>query len=436
MSEQGVKVRNHAPWRVLIWPGGTEIGLELRKALGWSKEVKLFSASADISNHAPFVFAEHFNLPRVYEPGALDALATLVKEQGITHIFPAHDDIVVALAEVADSFPAKVVTSPCATCRIARFKSSTLKHLSGVVPTPKIYAKAEDVGEFPVFVKPDRGQGSFNAARVDSAITLHGRLSEDPTRLILEYLPGPEFTVDCFTDRESGLQYSRGRQRRRIRAGIAMDSRFVEDPRFEEMARAISAKLVFHGAWFFQVKAAADGELKLLELAPRIGGTSGLSRAAGVNLPLLSLYEAERIPVQIAATKRNVEIDRALINRYRQSFDYSTLYVDFDDTLVIHDRVNPDLVKLIYQALNHGVRLVLLTRHDGDLDQSLKHHRLNGLFDEIVHLKNGETKATFITDSNGLLIDDSFSERHAVCSATGIAVMDPSMVETLLDDRL
>jgi hypothetical protein len=35
-----------------------------------------------------------------------------------------------------------------------------------------------------------------------------------------------------------------------------------------------------------------------------------------------------------------------------------------------------------------------------------------------------------------LLIDDSFSERDAVCRATGIAVVDPSMVETFLDDRL
>lgn len=88
MSKQGVKIKSGAPWRVLIWLGGTEIGLELRKALGWSKEVKLFSASADVSNHAPFVFAEYFKLPRVYEPGAFDALAALVKEHSITHIFP------------------------------------------------------------------------------------------------------------------------------------------------------------------------------------------------------------------------------------------------------------------------------------------------------------------------------------------------------------
>ena len=31
-------------WRVLIMPGDTEIGLELRRSLAWSKEVDLYSA--------------------------------------------------------------------------------------------------------------------------------------------------------------------------------------------------------------------------------------------------------------------------------------------------------------------------------------------------------------------------------------------------------
>ena len=429
-------VRPSTPWRVLIWPGGTEIGLELRQALGWCKELELLSASAAVSSHAPFAFVRHFTLPSVHEPGWFEALETRLQEHAITHVFPAHDDVLLALAEVANRLQTKVVTSPVTTCRIVRFKSSTLRYFSGVVPTPAVFAKLEDVGEFPVFVKPDRGQGSFNAARVDDAAQLRALMAEDPSRLILEYLSGPEFTVDCFSDREQGLQYCRGRQRGRIRAGIAMDSHFVEDPRFEEMGRAISARLPFHGAWFFQVKAATDGTFKLLEVAPRIGGTSGLSRASGVNLPLLSLYEAERIPVRIAPGSVKVEIDRALVNRYRLSLDYRTLYVDLDDTLVVRGRVNPELIKLIYQALTRGVRLVLLTRHDGDLEQVLKGYRLYGLFDEVVHLRGGESKAAYVTDPSGLFIDDSFSEREAVRNATGIAVADPSMVESLLDDRL
>jgi hypothetical protein len=65
------------------------------------------------------------------------------------------------------------------------------------------------------------------------------------------------------------------------------------------------------------VKRNQRGELVVLEVAPRVGGTSALSRVHGVNLPLLSLYEAERQPVSILPGSHRVEIDRALRNRIR-----------------------------------------------------------------------------------------------------------------------
>jgi hypothetical protein len=192
----------------------------------------------------------------------------------------------------------------------------------------------------------------------------------------------------------------------------------------------------FHGAWFFQVKADADGELKLLEVAPRIGGTSALSRARGVNLPLLSLLEAERIPIQILASPQDVTIDRALVNRFKPLPSYSALYLDLDDTLILRDRVNPEMVKLVFQALNRGVRTVLLTRHAGDLPATLRQFRIAGLFDEVVHIQDGRPKGDFIREPDAIFVDDSFAERASVHAQTGIAVYDPAMVEALMDERI
>lgn len=55
-------------WRVLVFPGATEIAMELRQSLAWCKEVMLFSAGSPVSNHAPFAFARHFLLPAVSQP--------------------------------------------------------------------------------------------------------------------------------------------------------------------------------------------------------------------------------------------------------------------------------------------------------------------------------------------------------------------------------
>jgi carbamoyl-phosphate synthase large subunit len=425
-----------ARWKVLILPGGTEIGLELRQALGWCKEVDLFSAGSPVSNHAPFVFAHHFTVPSVHESGWIERLNQICAENFITHIIPAHDDVIVALAENSSLLYARVVSSPLRTCQITRSKTLTLELLKDVVPVPRIFSLTAEVPNFPVFVKPDRGQGALNAARADNRDQLLSLLKEDPTRIILEYLPGVEYTVDCFSDRRAGLLYAGGRERIRVRSGIAMASKPVHDPRFQEYAESINRVLPLHGAWFFQVKEAIDGSLKLLEVAPRIGGTSGLTRVMGVNLPLLSIYESEGVTPDLLRSPIEVRIDRSLVNRFAASLQYRVIYVDLDDTLIVRGKVNPELLKLLFQALNKGVKLVLLTRHDGDLDTTLSRYRLNGLFDRLLHIRDGRPKADFMNDRDAIFIDDSFAERLAVARQIGIPVFSPCMIEMLFDEKL
>lgn len=431
----GETERATLPWRVLIFPGATEIAAELRQALGWLKEVVLFSATANVPNHADRLFLQHFCVPLVGEPGWLSALARLLQEHNITHIFPAHDDALIALAEQRSVLSAKVVTSPSETCRIARSKLATYETLRGHIRVPRVFEDESSVTNFPVFVKPDRGQGSRRVALVRSRKELDAALQKDRDRLILEYLPGSEYTIDCFSHRAQGLLFAKGRERIRTRGGIAMQSCFVEDPRFFDIAKRIGSVLTFHGAWFVQVKKDTMGDLCLLEVAPRIGGTSALSRVHGVNLPLCSLYEAEQLPVSIMFQPFEAEIDRALINRYRHELTYESVYVDFDDTLVVNGLVNPTAVKFLYQAFNEKARLILLTRHSGDIQEELIKYRLRGLFDEVIHLTRQQRKADYITTPRPIFIDDSFAERSAVHAKLGIPVFDTSMLELLLDDR-
>jgi len=50
---------------------------------------------------------------------------------------------------------------PQKTCEITRSKSETYRMLEGVIAVPRLYASLAEVDVFPVFVKPDRGQGSI-----------------------------------------------------------------------------------------------------------------------------------------------------------------------------------------------------------------------------------------------------------------------------------
>ncbi|MBA4016174.1 MAG: carboxylate--amine ligase [Pirellula sp.] len=421
--------------RVLVFPGGTELGLEIGRALAGAKEVALFSAGADVSSHAPFAFARHRTIPPVTELGWFAALQEVVEAWSITHIYPAHDDVLLALAQHSEQLRARVVTSPLATCKICRSKSLTYAHLRDVVAVPQTSASPSAVPEFPVFVKPDQGQGSQRARRIDSRAALDVALAAEPDLLVSEYLPGPEYTVDCFSDRERGLLYAGPRERIRTRSGIAMSTTFVDDPELQAWAAHIAKQLAFHGAWFFQAKRDAAGALKLLEVAPRPAGASSLTRARGINLPLLSLYEAEGVAVDLLPNAGSLALDRALTNRYRHDFHYDTVYVDLDDTLLLRGAVHPPLVAFLYQCLNRGIRLVLLTRHRGETADTLARHRLQSLFDEVIVVPRGVPKSKSITVAAAIFIDDSFAERREVAQALGIPTFDLSMLELLLDDR-
>jgi carbamoyl-phosphate synthase large subunit len=424
-------------FRVLVFPGGTEIGLEINNALRHCKDVELFSAGLAISNHAPYVYAHHFEIPSIHEPGFLDALNKLISRLNIGYIFPAYDDVLVALAENANRINARIVTSPLETCLVTRSKSETYRKFRDTLPVPHVYDSPASVDRFPVFVKPDKGQGSQNTHVARDPEQLAAILREQPTALILEYLPGPEYTIDCFSDREMGLLFCAGRDRLRVRNGISVSTSGAAADEFRDFALAIGRVLAFHGAWFFQLKRDGDGCLKLLEIAPRIAGAMALHRVLGVNFPLLSLYEQVRLPIKIMTAPIKVTLDRALVNRYRHSLRYDTVYVDLDDTLILKGKVNTRLVTFLYQCINDRKKLVLLTRHAADAEQTLRNHRLAGIFDEILRVPpRPMCKSQFIVANNAILIDDSFSEREAVMRESGIPTFDCSMLEMLFDDRI
>ena len=243
-------------------------------------------------------------------------------------------------------------------------------------------------------------------------------------------------TVDCFTDRHGALRIVSPRSRERIRAGIAVRSRNL--PLTEEIraiAEDLNRRFVFNGAWFFQVKKNTSGSFRLLEIAPRIAGTMGLTRNLGINMPLLTLYNFWDMDVSLIPNQANLLLDRAFISRFRTDLSYSSVYVDFDDTLLVNGKVNAYLMMFLYQALNQGKRLCLLTRHSSDILIDLENACIPAsLFSEIIRLDENGSKTDYIVPDS-IFIDDSFSERKRVHDALGIPVFDLDMVESLIDWR-
>jgi len=416
--------------RVLVWPGGTEIGLEIHASLKHCRNIRLHAAGADVWSQARFVFNEYHIIPAVSENGWWSALKLLCSRLEVDYIFPAHDDVIVALARERDGLP-MVIAPDFEVCEILRSKRLTYRHLENVIPVPKIVDTESEDWSFPVFIKPDRGQGSQGARRIDTSDALSVALRETSDPIICEYLPGEEYTVDCFSSAAAGLLFAGVRSRSAIRNGISVHSTTVDVPEARAYAERISRALSLRGVWFFQIKRAASGQLKLLEVAPRVAGTMSVHRVAGVNFPLLSILEREGIPIQVICEHGPIEISRSLSNYYHHEIEFQDVYVDLDDTLLERGQINLDLLRFLYGCVNQGKRITLITRHTGDLNATLSRHRLSVLFDEIVHIRDTTPKSSFVRHRSAIYIDDSFSERMEVRNACGVPTFDSSMIELL-----
>lgn len=423
---------------VLVFPGGTEIGLEIWNSLKDCKEINLFSAGSDVSNHAPYVFKNHSIIPDVNSNDWLEALNSILINNNIDYIFPAHDDVIIALAQNIEKIYAEVISSPLETCLITRSKSRTYELFKNIIPVPKIFKDASEIRKFPVFIKPDKGQGSQDANLVNDSESLKCFLKDSKDFIIMEYLEGKEYTIDCFNHREKGLLFCGGRERIRTRNGISMNSRPVSshiNSIFQDYAQKIIEEIRIYGTWFFQMKRDSKGNFKLLEIAPRISGTMATNRVLGINFPLLSIYEKEGLYLDIMLNKNDIEIDRALINRYKHNYDYKRIYVDLDDTLIINNKLNTQLIKFLYQSVNEGCEIILISKTVNDVHKFLRKWKVECLFDDVILLNKQDSKAAYINPENAIFIDDSFSERKSVYDEHKIPTFDSSMLESLIDSR-
>lgn len=424
--------------RVAVFPAGSEIGLEINNALKYSTHFEVYGLSS-VPCHASYVFSKYIEgVPFYTKDNFIDELNRILDENKIDFIYPAYDDVQLYLTRVQEQLHAKVVTSELKTVEICRSKEATYEYFKDCSFIPGHYSTIDEIPAFPVFVKPDVGQGSQGARLIENRRELEFAREENPDIIICEYLPGEEFTMDCLTDSEGKLRVCRMRNRKRIRNGISVSSERLPVPaEILEIAEEINRRMNFCGAWFFQMKRNTKGEFRMLEIAPRIAGTMGMSRNTGVNYPLLTLFCQMGIPVSIIENEYKITVDRALISRYQTDIRYDTVYVDLDDTLFVNGRVNTTLMQFLYQTVNQGKRRVLITKHLKVVSETLAKGKIaETLFDEIIRLKPEQEKSEFITEKEAIFIDDSFSERLRVAEVCQIPVFDCSEVEALIDWRV
>jgi carbamoyl-phosphate synthase large subunit len=417
--------------RVLVFPGTSLVGIEVFRGLSYARNLSVLGAGFDVEAGRAAGYDEFFFLPGVHESDFEQRFRELVSESHVTVIFPSNEVAIEALSRF-EAPGVRVVRHSVVTSDIAGSKIQTHRLLTEIGVVPKRLENLSDDTTFPLFAKPDRGHSSQGTFEIADSDALTSTLKSKPhlldDYLVTEMLPGDEVTVDCFGTSQDGLLFARARKRRETNQGVSVLTEDFADPDLSALASTISEIIEFNGPWFFQAKQDYDGKFKVMEIGARLAGASAIRRAQGVNLPELAVLASTPQKVQIYESRFDLCLDSRMGQAsvsYVQPFE--ALYVDLDDTLIVNGSPHSELVALMVRAREAGAEVRIITRHRDDPAVTLERHGLTGISDGVIHLRDGESKASYLPNSRlTLFVDDSFSERASMQGKSNVLAVDPS----------
>ena len=202
-----------------------------------------------------------------------------------------------------------------------------------------------------------------------------------------------------------------------------------------EIAARINTIFKFNGPWYFQTKAKSPGSqvFKILEISTRLPGSSVWSRAKGVNLSELAIWNFQGKSLEIVPNENEIHVERDLTSKLVIAPPYSCIYIDLDETILISGKTNPWAIAFLTQEKNKGKSIHLITKSLAiNLTSLLESLGILHLFSSVNHLKLDENKADFILSQSSIFIDDSHKERANVRNTLGIPCYGPDVFQLLV----
>lgn len=220
-------------------------------------------------------------MPRISDPELWENVASLLIEEQIDLVIPSFDEMLLGWAQNLHSINCNAGTQvlissvEVVNTFVDKWKAYEFFVENGI-PTP-LTSLQQDFQ----LIKPRFGRGSNGIFEASDRVDMSGCISQ-------EIVVGEEFTVDVLCDNSSRPIYTVPRKRMGVRDGKSTQGIVVQHLGIERVVQDLCDAARFRGPVNIQCFLDVKGNIKVIEVNPRIAGGMALGFAATENwVPLM-----------------------------------------------------------------------------------------------------------------------------------------------------
>lgn len=282
---------------IMVTGAGGASGLYTIEILKRTTSYKIIAADSNPNAIGLYRADKGVRVPEANSPEFIKEINKIIEKEQIDLLIPNVSDELPILSENLNLIRCKTVISPKKTIQICNDKHKTYQFFSKDIFVPHEY-QLSDINDnlYPIFIKPKISRGSSNAYKIQDYLQLKSTLEflscrHTPSKeiIIMEYLPGTEYTVDVLCDFQGKILSSLSRERITVDSGVSVMGKIVNLPTITNLINLIVSKLRFNGPINIQFKEDKNNICKLLEINPRFSGGISMTCLAGLNLPKILL---------------------------------------------------------------------------------------------------------------------------------------------------
>lgn len=242
--------------------------------------------ATDCSDLAPTIYEadKYYIVPRMTEPGYLDVILDICKNEKIDGVLSLIDPELSLLAENKEKFAAvgtTVIGSSYELCEMSLDKFEMYNWLTAhgyqcaksYMDKEVFFADVESgIAKYPVFVKPARGSASIAISKVYDKETVELLFAHNEGLMIQEFLDGQEIGADVYIDMISGEIVSIFTKKKLLmRAGETDKAVSFKDEKLFALIKKFVSEAGYSGQIDIDIFD-VNGEYYISEVNPRFGG--------------------------------------------------------------------------------------------------------------------------------------------------------------------